>query len=164
MLGIDKSQFVGADIGEPVMSRRKRSAPNSEGLIGKKIFGPAPILKSEDPAEYELLLARVYADVKPTDIVMESWVHDHAYWNWDVRRWRRMKICVIEAATPAAMSWVLGGPRSQRLKFIGELNDINDVDIKKSAPGSLSDNKPPPPLISEEASEDVSMSLRMILN
>ena len=95
------------------MSRRKRPAPNSEALIRKKIFGPPPILKNEDPAEYELLLARLYADMKPTDIAVESLVGDHAYWNWEVRRWRRMKICVIEAARPAAMSWVLGGPRSR---------------------------------------------------
>ena len=100
------------------MSRRKPPAPNSEAPIRKKIFGPPPILKNEDPAEYELSLARLYADVKPTDMAVESLRRDHAYWNWEVRRWRRMKICVIEAARPAAMLWVLGGPRSQRLKLL----------------------------------------------
>ena len=113
------------------MSRRKRPRQIPKHLFEKNFWSAAD-LKNEDPAEYELSLARLYADVKPTDITVESLVGDHAYWNWEVRRWRRMKICDRGSET-AAMSWVLGGPRSQRLKLIGELNDLGDVDVKKSA-------------------------------
>ena len=70
------------------------------------IFGPAPILEKEDSAEYELLLERHYTDVKPKDIAEESYIHDGAYWTWELRRLRRMKICLIEAAISNAMAWV----------------------------------------------------------
>ena len=70
--------------------RQKLHGLDSEVLIRKMIFGQAPILENEDSAEYELLLERHYADFKPKDIAMECYVHDGAYWNWELRRLRRM--------------------------------------------------------------------------
>jgi hypothetical protein len=113
--------------------KRKLHALDSEALIRKMIFGPAPILENENSEEYELLLERHYADFKPKDIAMECYVHDGAYWTWEVRRLRRMRICLIEAATPNAMAWVLGTSRSVRLRYI---RGTKDADVVK--PGDVS--------------------------
>jgi hypothetical protein len=130
-----------------VTSRRKpRAASNSAAFVRKMIFGPAPILENEDSAEYEFLLQRHYTDAKPKDIAEESYLHDGTYWTWELRRLRRMKICLIEAARTNAMAWVLAMPRSVRLRYI---RGTSEADIKKSAePGSLAAEIEP---ISEEA-------------
>jgi hypothetical protein len=107
--------------------RQKLHALDSEALIRKMIFGPAPILGNENSAEYELLLERHYADFKPKDIAMECYAHDGAYWNWEVRRLRRMRICLIEATIPNAMAWVLGFPREVRLRYIRGTKDADEV-------------------------------------
>ena len=119
--------------------RQKPHALDSEALIRKNIFGPAPILATENSAEYELLLERHYADFKPKDIAMECYVHDGAYWNWEVRRLRRMRICLIEAATPNAMAWVLGFPRDVRLRYI---RGTKDADVVKPGDVSSFEDKP----------------------
>ena len=54
-----------------------------------------------------------------------------------------MKTCLIEAATPNAMAWVLGMPRSVRLRYI---RGTKDADVAK--PGDVS-------ALNEEPSEEV---------
>lgn len=119
--------------------RQKLHALDSDALIRKMIFGPAPILANENSAEYELLLKRHYADFKPKDIAMECYVHDGAYWNWEVRRLRRMRICLIEAATPNATAWVLGFPRDVRLRYI---RGTKDADVVKPGDVHSFEDKP----------------------
>ena len=119
--------------------KRKPHASDSVASIRKMIFGPAPILANENSAEYELLLKRHYADFKPKDIAMECYVHDGAYWNWEVRRLRRMRICLIEAATPNATAWVLGFPRDVRLRYI---RGTKDADVVKPGDVHSFEDKP----------------------
>ena len=119
--------------------RQKLHGLDSEALIRKMIFGQAPILENEDSAEYELLLERHYTDFKPKDIAMECYVHDGAYWNWELRRLRRMRICLIEAATPNAMAWVLGFPREVRLRYI---RGTKDADVVKPGDVHSFEHKP----------------------
>ena len=88
------------------------------------IFGPAPILEDEDSAMYDFLVERLYADLKPNGIVEEGYLHDIAYWTWEIRRWRRMKVCLIEAESDRAKTWVLAVPHHQRLAYIGETDKI----------------------------------------
>ena len=119
--------------------KRKLHASDSKALFRKMIFGPAPILENENSAEYDLLLKRHYADFKPKDIAMECCLHDGAYWNWELRRLRRMRICLIEAATPNAMAWVLGMPSSVRLRYI---RGTKDADVVKSGDIHSFEHKP----------------------
>ena len=119
--------------------RQQLHGLDSEALIRKMIFGQAPILENEDSAEYELLLERHYTDFKPKDIAMECYVHDGAYWNWELRRLRRMRICLIEAATPNAMAWVLGFPREVRLRYI---RGTKDADVVKPGDVHSFEHKP----------------------
>lgn len=83
---------------EASMSGKMRIAPafKLKSICRYPIFGPAPILDSEDSEAYEFLVARLYADLKPADIVEEGYLQDIAYWTWEIRRWRRMKVCLIE--------------------------------------------------------------------
>src|SRR6185295_14123193 len=101
------------------MSSRRLGAAAESKVLRDATFGPPPILKRESTAVYELLLERLYADLKPKDIVEESYLHDIAYWTWELRRWRRMRICLIEAAIIPADVWVYALP-FQRLHDIGK--------------------------------------------
>jgi hypothetical protein len=119
--------------------KRKRHASDSEALIRKKIFGPAPILPYENSAEYELLLERHYADFKPKDIAMECYVHDGAYWAWQLRFLRRLKTCLMTAAIPNAMAWALGMPSEVRLRYI---RGTKDADVVKPGDVHWFEDKP----------------------
>ena len=111
-----------------LQARSARSVKFRKDLAERNDFWPATNFKNEDLAGIELLLKRLYADLKPQDIAEESYLHDIAYWTWDLRRWRRIRICLIEAATPSAMCWVLAVPSHNRLSYIGETHKI---DVRK---------------------------------
>ena len=116
-------------------NKKLAAALKIRSLSQHPFFGPAPILEGENPEAFQLLLERLYADLKPKDIVEEGYLHDIAYWTWEIRRWRRMKVCLIEAASIHAMTWVLAVPRHQRLAHIGE---TDKVDIKEIINPSMS--------------------------
>ena len=109
------------------MTSKRLGALSNSKALREAIFGPPPILKYESREEFDLLLERLYADLEPTNIIEESWLHDLAYWIWEVRRWRRMRICLIEAEIPAAMRWVLSAPINGRLANIGEKIDVEKL-------------------------------------
>jgi hypothetical protein len=60
-------------------------------------FGPPPLIDGENSAEYEELLARVSATVKPTDILEEIWVRDVVDLVWEAWRLRRLKAALMMA-------------------------------------------------------------------
>lgn len=84
------------------------------------IFGPPPVLTHENFEAYELLLDRLYAEVKPKDFIEESLIHDAAHWTWNLLRLRRMRNCLIEARIARATVWVLTTPRHLQLRYIAE--------------------------------------------
>ena len=57
----------------------------------------ANILAGEDPAAYDELLARIRAAVKPLDIIEEMFIADVVSLEWEVLRWRRLKLSLIQA-------------------------------------------------------------------
>lgn len=67
------------------------TAARSEGqnLSRVSFFGPPPLLPGEDPAAYDVLLARVTGQLKPSDIFEESWTYDIVAVMWEHARWRR---------------------------------------------------------------------------
>ena len=97
------------------MTSKRLGVSSTSKALREAIFGPPPILKGESREQYDLLLERLYADLKPTDIIEESLLHNLAYWIWELRRWRRMRVCVIEAAITGATLWVLAAPINHRL-------------------------------------------------
>ena len=70
-------------------------------------FGPAPLVEGENEADYNDLLARISAAVKPADILEEVWVSDFVYYEWYVLHLRRLKARVINRAAPQGLFVVL---------------------------------------------------------
>src|SRR5262245_51063837 len=104
-------------------SRRKRT------ISRNSIFGPPPILEHESSAHYKRLLGRFYEDLKPADFIEESYVHDIAYWTWELWRWRRIKIWLIGGKWFDAFGWAFTLPPNKRVAYIGETHkiDINRI-------------------------------------
>jgi hypothetical protein len=68
-----------------------------------RLFGQPLLLEGEDPAAYEELLARLYAAIKPVDVIDEIFIDDMISLQWDVLRWRRSKSSLIRANGLAAL-------------------------------------------------------------
>ena len=79
-------------------SRTEIAAPTVPGRVQRlALFGPPPLLEGEDAAAYDQLLARIYAAVKPLDIIDEIFVDDVVFSEWEVLRLRRLKSSLIRA-------------------------------------------------------------------
>ena len=79
----------------------------SKSLTRLSPFGPPPLLEGEDSAAYDELLARVFAEEKPTGIVEEFWLRDVVDLTWEILRWRRLKISLVELAMTRALRGML---------------------------------------------------------
>jgi hypothetical protein len=89
-----------------VIERRRRFDPKA-GLKSKSmasalasgwtLFGQPHLLEGEDAAAYDQLRARVYAAVKPVDIIDEIFIADLVSLQWEVLRWRRLQWSLIRA-------------------------------------------------------------------
>jgi hypothetical protein len=69
----------------------------SKAIRHHSLFGPPPILEGEDAAAYDELYGRVCAAIKPVDIIDEMLVADAVALEWEVLRWRRLKLSIIRA-------------------------------------------------------------------
>src|SRR6516225_5154776 len=82
------------------MSRKSESKTEIAYVPGQvqrlAVFGPPLLLEGEDAAAYDELLARVYAAVKPADIIDEMFIADIAALEWEVLRWRRLKWTLMQ--------------------------------------------------------------------
>jgi hypothetical protein len=54
------------------------------------LFGSPQLLEGEDEAAYDDFLGRLYAAVKPVDVIEEMLVTDVAASGWETLRWRRL--------------------------------------------------------------------------
>ena len=70
----------------------------SKAISRHSLFGPPPILEGEDAAAYDELFGRVCAAVKPVDVIDEMFMADVVALEWEVLRWRRLKLSLIRAA------------------------------------------------------------------
>jgi hypothetical protein len=61
------------------------------------LFSQPQLLAGEDAADYDQLLARVCAVVKPVDIIDEIFIADVVSLEWEVLRWRRLKWSLLRA-------------------------------------------------------------------
>jgi hypothetical protein len=59
------------------------------------LFGPPLLLEGEDAAAYDEFLARIRAAVDPVDIVDDMFTADVVSLEWEVLRWRRLKLNLI---------------------------------------------------------------------
>jgi hypothetical protein len=88
------------------------------------LFGPAPILESEDSKAYNELLACVSEHVKPRGIIEEIWVRDIVDLSWEILRYRRWKTSLIAAGTEEALKDIL----SSLIELSENENEEDDLD------------------------------------
>jgi hypothetical protein len=91
----------------PERVRMERTKPKSKSMTlasaRMKLFGEPQLLEGEDAAAYDELLARIRAAVKPVDIVEEMFIADVMSLEWEVLRWRRLKLGLIRARVLEAL-------------------------------------------------------------
>jgi hypothetical protein len=84
-----------------MVERVRRLNPKSKSMTlaptPLKLFGEPQLLEGEDAAAYDELLARFRAAVKPVDIIEEMFIADVVALEWEVLRWRRLKLALIRA-------------------------------------------------------------------
>jgi hypothetical protein len=67
------------------------------------LFGEPQLLEGEDATAYDELLAGIRAAVRPVDIVEEMFIADVVALEWEVLRWRRLKLGLIRARVLEAL-------------------------------------------------------------
>jgi hypothetical protein len=78
------------------------------------VFGPPPLLEGEDAAAYYELFGRLCAAVKPADIIDEISTADVATLEWEILRWRRLKLSLIKASLRGPLQNFLTGALDYR--------------------------------------------------
>jgi hypothetical protein len=99
----------------------------SKAISRPSLFGPPPILEGEDAVAYDELFGRVCAAVKPVDVIDEMLMADGAALEWEVLRWRRLKLSLIRACGLKALEEFLRGKLDYgqyRKHFTDELTTI----------------------------------------
>jgi hypothetical protein len=73
---------------------------STSNAIGRhSLFGAPPILEGEDAAANDELSGRICAAIKPVDVIDEMFMADVVALEWEVLRWRRLKLSLIRART-----------------------------------------------------------------
>jgi len=100
--------------------KRGRSNPKSKSRTPTParvqrfaFFGSRPLLEGEDAALYDDLVTRMYAAVKPVDIIDEMYVADVVFLEWEIMRWRRLKFNLLQASVHEELRGFL----NQQLNF-----------------------------------------------
>ena len=83
--------------------------------VRNSIFGPAPILESENPKAYGELFEGVSRLVTPCDIFEDVWCRELVDLIWEIRRYQEYRTLALKAAMPKALAEILAplvdGPR-----------------------------------------------------
>jgi hypothetical protein len=104
------------------MKKKTRSkAVNSEDF-----FGPPPILAGEEAA-YDELVGRVYAAIKPVDVIDEMLIADAVASEWEFLRWSRLKFSLIQTCAVKGLETFLYSDLDYDLyreRFVENLTEI----------------------------------------
>jgi hypothetical protein len=79
--------------------------PEQAGRLA--LFGPPPLIKGENSADYDELLAHISGAVKPSDVLEEIWVRDVVDLVWEALRLRRLKASLLAANVSEGLKKVL---------------------------------------------------------
>ena len=92
------------------MTDRAESAvpanPTSEHDQSSRL-GPPLLIKGEDGAAYQEVLARISRAVKPKDFLEEIWVRDVTDLTWEILRMRRLKSALLASAMSNTLPQIL---------------------------------------------------------
>ena len=90
-------------------SKTEIAAPSVPERVQRlELFGPPPLIEGEGSAAYDQLLARIFAEVKPLDVIDEMFTADVLFLEWEVLRLRRLKWSLIRAPALEALEDFLG--------------------------------------------------------
>jgi hypothetical protein len=109
--------------------------PLASSLRG--VFGRPPVLEGEDVAAYDELCGRLYAAVKPADVIDEMYLDDIATLEWEALRWRRLKSSIIGMLRTKTLKDFLTKNLSYdqyRKKFEGTLVEILQENLEEARP------------------------------
>jgi hypothetical protein len=85
------------------MGTTKKFVPGLAIKAPAASFGPPPLVAGEDPTRYKESLARVFAAVRPKDVIEEMAVRDIVNLDWEAGRLRRVKAGVLAAGLQASL-------------------------------------------------------------
>ncbi len=104
-----------------------------------RLFGEPQLLGGEDRAAYDELLARIYAAIKPVDIIDEMFIADVMSLEWEVLRWRRFKLTLIRTQAGQALEKLLSEEELDyglyRDYFTQDLADILQEELPEEQQG-----------------------------
>jgi hypothetical protein len=116
------------------MKKKTRSrVVNSDSL-----FGPPPVLIGEDAIAYDDLIGRVYAAIKPADVIDEMLIADVVASEWEFLRWSRLKLSLIQACAAKALKAFLKNNLDYDLyrdRFAEELAEILHENLPEDQAG-----------------------------
>jgi hypothetical protein len=91
------------------------------------LFGPPPILAGEDETAYDELIGRVYAAIKPIDVIDEMLIADAVASEWEFLRRSRLKFSLIQACAAKGLKEFLKSELDHDLyreRFVEDLTEI----------------------------------------
>jgi hypothetical protein len=103
----------------------KKSSWNEVGR--HNLFGPPLVLEGEDAAAYDELIGRVYAAVKPVDVIDEMLIADVVASEWEFLRGSRLKFGLIQACAAKGLQAFLKSNLDYDLyqeRFVKDLTEI----------------------------------------
>jgi hypothetical protein len=99
----------------------------SRSVNSNVLFGPPPILAGEEEAAYDELIGRVYAAIKPIDVIDEMLIADVVASEWEYLRWSRLKLSLIQACAAKGLKGFLNSQLDYELyheRFVEDLTEI----------------------------------------
>ena len=105
------------------MKKKMRSSIVNSNVI----FGPPPILTGEDETAYDELIGRVYAALKPVDVIDEMLIADVVASEWELLRWSRAKLSLLQACAAKGLQRFLNSNLDYDLyreRFVQDLTEI----------------------------------------
>jgi hypothetical protein len=88
------------------------------------LFAKRPLVLGESEAEYDELLSRTTASVKPTDTIEALWIKDVVDLVWEAQRLRRLKASLLMKAGRQALRSLLA-----KTKDAGQVNGVRAFSI-----------------------------------
>jgi hypothetical protein len=101
-------------------TKSRTSAPRAQRFA---FFGPPPLLEGEDAALYDDFVGRMYAAVKPVDIIDELYLADVVALEWEIMRYRRLSFSLLQASAHDALEEFL----KQQLNYEAYVETFEEV-------------------------------------
>lgn len=105
------------------------------------LFGAPLLLEGEDAAAYDELLTRICAAVKPIDIIDEMFIADVVSLEWEVLRWRKLKLGLMRELGLEALENFLVHALDDDL-YAGRLTELLAEYLQNNLPEDEADSAP----------------------